>query len=80
MKQSIRLLSESPFKLVTPSSIIVMTSALSYNGQLESSSRLSKCAPGVDCVLLTKEFHYQRIISNAVLQLFHSLFSKLNKL
>jgi len=38
-------------------------------GQFKFSSRLGRCAPGLDCVLLLW-VHYQRMISNVVLRIY----------
>jgi len=54
MNQRIGLLSDLPFKLLTPLSIIIMASARA--GQIKFSSQFGRYAPRVDCVLFIKGF------------------------
>jgi len=53
-KQCISLFSDLPPKLVTPSLIIIMASALPCAGQPKSSSRLGRCAFSIDYLLSSR--------------------------
>ena len=56
MNQWIILLSDFPFKLVTPLSVILMTSALPRTGQPKFLGEFDRFATGVDCVLFIEGF------------------------
>jgi len=77
--QWIDLLSDLPLKLVTPLSIIVMTSALSHTGYRKLFGLRGRCLLGKTGYCL-HGVHCQSIISNAVLQLSLSQFTMLNEL
>ena len=56
MNQWISLLIDFPFKLVTPSSIIITTSGLLREDQPKLFGQLSRCALDIDYVLFIKVF------------------------
>ena len=77
--QWISLFTISLIKLVTLLPIIVSMSA-PPGSHLKFFGWFARCAPDVDCILLMRCVHHQRITRNIVLQLSHYLFSKLNEL